>query len=313
MQFSDPHASLSDSPYDSPYGGNAGMPYMGRQPRSFRRGGGGRGGRWYLGCLGVILLILALLGFGFNWLFHWGPTMIQVGPNPTLVIESISNPHSEIFVHVGGKDGQIMIQPVRQFNLPFGLAESYQKTTDSLNVIYNLGTNVSGLFDITVPAHTNLKIDSNDAGVMVDGITGQMDLATNGGTLIVRNSTVVGPSLLRSNSGEIQASQDHLSGHVTLDNNSADSAFQGSLDPAGSYRFTNNSGSIALTLPQSIALQINASTISGSIKSSISGVKAQPAASGFTLQANLGSAPRAQLTLGSNSGNIIINEQGGLS
>ena len=131
---------------------------------------------------------------------------------------------------------------------------------------------------------------------------------SNSGTLIVKNSTLIGPSLLRSNSGEIQATQDHLNGSVTLDNNSAGITFQGTLDPAGSYRFTDNGNPIILTLPQNTSVQINASTINGSISSNIPGVKAQTATSGFTLQAGLGTTPRAQLTLYNNAGSITINE-----
>lgn len=307
MQFSDPNAGLfgAGTPYNAPYGNSDMSSLGGRRVR--RRG--------CLGCLAplvIILAIFALLDFGFGLAFHWGPTTIQVSANPTLVLESVSNPHSTIHIHAGGNSGQIVIQPVRPLNLPFGLAENYQQTSDHQTVIYDLGSNVSGIFDITVPAQTNLKIDANDASLLVDGITGQMHLETNSGTLIVNQSTIIGPSLLRSNSGKIQVTQDHLRGEVTVDNNSADTIFRGTLDPAGSYRFTGNGGSIDLTLPTNAAVQINASTISGSINSTIAGMKAQTTTSGFALQAALGTAPRAQLTLYNNAGSISINEQGGL-
>jgi hypothetical protein len=311
MQFPDPNAGLfgDGSPYDAPYA-NPGMPSMGGQPgRRFRR---------RKGCLVsslVILVILVILGFGFGFgrSIQSGPTVIPVGANPTLVVESISNPHTQIYIHAGGSNRQIAIQPIRPANIPFGLAENYQETSNHQTVIYDLGLNVSGTFDITVPAHTNLQVDGNTATVLVDGITGQMHIETLSGTLIVKQSTLIGPSLLRSNSGEIQATQDHLSGSVTLDNNSAGITFQGTLDPAGSYRFIGNGGALALTLPQNAALQINASTLTGSISSSIPGVKARASVNGFALQANLGATPRAQLTLYNNGGSITINEQGGLS
>jgi hypothetical protein len=304
MQFSDPNANLfgDGAPYNSPYG-NSG--------RGLRR----RRGRGCLGCLASIVIILAisaLISYGFGLAIHVGPTTIQVGTNPTLVIESVSNPHSQIYVHAGASNGQISIQPVRVLNLPFGLAESYQETSDHQTVIYDLGTDTSGTFDITVPAQTNLKINANDAAILVHGITGQMHLETNDGVLIVKNSTIVGPSLLRSNSGEVQVTQDHLSGSVTVDNNSAGITFQSTLDPAGTYRFTNNSGQITLTLPQSAAAQINAQTNSGSINNAIPGAKVQKLASGFALQASIGASPRAQLTLYSNDGTITVNEQGGV-
>lgn len=310
MQFPDPNAGLfsESSPYDGPYGGNAGMPYMGgRRPRR-------QGRRGCLGCVVPILVILvlfALVSYGFGLAFHWGPTTIQVGTNPTLVIEGVANPHSQLYIHAGTSNGQISIQPVRPLNLPLGLAENYQETNDHQTVIYDLGINTSGTFDITVPAQINLKVDTNNAALLVNGITGQMHLETNSGALIVKNSTIIGPSLLRSNSGDLQATQDHLNGEVTFDNNSAGITFQGTLDPAGSYRFSDNGNPITLTLPLNAALQISASTINGSINSSIPGVRAQKSNTGFALQANVGNAPRAQLTLYNNGGSITLNEQGG--
>lgn len=304
MQFSDPNAG---SPYNTPYG-NAGMPYMGGMPRRRSRSSG------CLGCLApllFILIVLVLLSFGFGWTLQWGATVIQVGANPTLVIESVHAPHTQIYIHTNGKDGQIAIQPVRPLNLPVGLAENYQETKDRQTVIYNLGTGISGVVDITVPTHTNLKIDSNDASILVNGITGQMHLETLSGLIIVKNSVLIGPSLLRSNSGDIQATQDQLSGSVVVDNNSASITFQGALEPAGNYRFTANGQPITLTVPQNTALQVSASTIRGSITSNIPGIKAQTAASGFALQASLGTGPRAQLTLYNNGGSITLNEQGG--
>lgn len=312
MQYSDPNANPFGygSPYDSPYGGSGGMPYMGGQVRR-------RGRRW--GCLGlgclvplvIAGLLFALFSFGFNWSPHTGPTVIPVGPNPTLVVESVSNAHTRLSIHAGTNNGQIIIQPPSQFN--FGGPELYQETRDHQTVIYDLDLNVSGTFDITVPAHTNLQVNASQVATTVEGITGQMHLETLNGTLTVNNDTLTGPSLLRSNSGEIHATGVHLSGQVTVDNNQAGITFQGTLDPAGSYAFSGNGGAITLTLPQNSALQINAATNSGSITSNIPGVKAQPSNSGFVLQAGVGGSPRAQLTLYNNSGSITVNEQGGLS
>jgi hypothetical protein len=176
-------------------------------------------------------------------------------------------------------------------------------------VIYNLGINTGGLFDITVPAQINLNIDTNDAAIMVDGITGHMHLETLSGSLTVKNSMIIGPSVLRSNNGTVQALQDHFNGQIVADNNKGDITLQGTLDPAGTYRLTNNGGAITLTLAPNPAIQINASVLNdGSINSNIPGLKAQTTTNGFTLLASLGTAPRAQLTLYNNGGDITINE-----
>jgi hypothetical protein len=301
MQFSDPGADFF---------GNGGMPYMGNvqmggRPVNRRR-------RGCLGCLTplvIIIIVFVVLDAGFGLSFHWGPTTIPVGASPTLILESVANAHATIYIHAGGDNGQIVIQPVRPLNIPFGLAENYQESSDHQTVIYDLGINTGGLYNITVPARINLKVDTGNTALLVDGITGQMHLETNSGSLTVKNSTIVGPSLLRSNSGIIQATGDHLNGSVVLANNKGDTTFQGTLDPTGNYSFSANDGSITLTLPQNTAAQIGATTINGgTIHSNIPGVKAQSTGNGFTLQASLGSGQRAPLTLSTNSGDITINE-----
>lgn len=304
MQFSDPNAGLFGD--GSPYG-NVGLPYRG-QRRRYR-------GRGCLGCLiplFVIAVVLALISFAWDLTINWGPTIIKVGAHPTLVIENVNNPHSQIHIHAAGSKGQIVIQPNRPLNLPFGLSESYQISNDQQTVVYDLGIDVSGIFDIAVPAQTNLKVDANNAALLVEGITGRMTLVNNSGSLTVKNCNIVGPSLIQGNSGEIQTLQDHLNGSVIFDNNSAGITFQGALDPLGNYHFTGNGGSITLTLPQNTAANIDASTLnSGSITSNFPGVKAQSSNNGFVLHANIGATPRAQLTLYNNGGSITVNGQGG--
>lgn len=301
MQYTDPDANFY---------GNGGMPYMGNGQVGRRFGN--RRGRGCLGCLTslvIIAIVFVVLDAGFGLSFHWGPTAIQVGASPTLILESVANAHATIYIHAGGDNGQIVIQPVRPLNIPLGLAEQYQESSDHRTVIYDLGINTGGLYNITVPAHITLRINTNDAALLVDGITGQMHLETNSGSLTVKNSTILGPSLLRSNSGILKAIDNHLSGSVVVENNSGDTTFRGTLDATGSYNFTANDGAITLTLPQNTAVQIGATAINGgSIISNIPGVKAQAASNGFTLQASLGSGQRAPLTLATNGGDITINE-----
>lgn len=307
MQYFDPNTGQFGN--DSSYG-NAGLPNMWEDAR--RRQLGNRRRRGYLGCIGplvVIVILFAILNFGFGLALHWGPTTIQVGANPTLIVESLANEHATVSIHAGGSDGQIVIQPVRPLNLPFGLPENYQETSDHQTVIYDLGINTGGTYDITVPAHTNLKIDTNDTAILVVGVTGTMHLETNSSSLTVEKSTVIGPSLLRSNDGAIQITQDLLNGPIVVDDNMGDITFQGTLDPAGDYSFSDNGGAITLTLAQNTAVLVTATaTNGGSIHSNIAGVKAQTSAAGFTLQASLGTDPHAPLTLSNNGGDITIDE-----
>jgi hypothetical protein len=311
MQFSDPNANLfgDGTPYGSPGAsspyGNMNMPYMGQTVRRRRR-------RGCLGCLILLLfvvLLLAGIAFAWNITIIEGPTVIKVGAHPTLIIESASNPRSVIHIHTGAS-GQIAIQPLRPLNLPFGPPETYQVSSDQQTIIYDLAPTLSGIFDITVPPQTDLKIDANDASVLIEGVSGQMALVTNSGLLTVQHCHVQGPSLLRNNSGVINVLHDQFSGSVDIDNNSGDLTFQGGLDAAGTYHFTENGGLLTVTLPVNSAAHIDASTPNGSIISSLPGTKVQQGASGSELHTDLGTAPRGQLTLYNNGARIMVNEQG---
>lgn len=302
MQFSDPNPEIS-----------RGSPFR-RQQRQrvpFRR---------YIGCLSTLLilaLIIALIGFIWNLSITWGATVIQVGAHPTLIVKSegynpsVINP-TVIHIHSGGSNGQIVLKTTRPLNIPFGFSEIYQVSSDHRTVIYDVDPTATGTFDITVPAQTDLKVDTNSAILQVEDVTGQMVLTTNSGALTLKNAHVSGPSLLRSNTGAISALQDQLSGSVTMENSDAAITFQGSLDPFGVYRFTGYDKPISVTVPQSTAMHIDATTINkGTITSNFPGVKAQSLYSGFDLHTDVGAAPRAVLSLHSNGGSITINQQEG--
>lgn len=259
----------------------------------------------------IVLLFLALVGFGWNITITWGPTVVKVGPNPTLLVESASNLRSLIHIHAGQTPGQIVFHPVRPFDWPLGAPEIYQETGDQRSVIYDVSTDVAGTFDIGVPARTNLKVDTNRASLLVEGITGQMTLNVISGTLTVRNSTILGPSLLQENSGELHVLQDQLRGAVALDTTAAGLTFQGSLAPAGTYHITGNGSPINLTLEPLTSVHIDATTNAGSIASNLAGARIQTTDIGFALHMDIGAPPRAQLSIDNNGGSITINGPGG--
>lgn len=290
--------------------GRGALPFPGRV-LTRRRGFQGPGG-CLLGTLVVTLLALALVSFAWNIMIGWGPTFVAVKESPTLIVESVSNLRAVIHIHAGNTGGHIILRPVRPLDWPFGPPEVYQETSDLRTVVYDVSTDVAGTFDLTVPARINLKVDANRASVLVEGITGQMALNVISGTLTVRDSTILGPSLLRDDSGEIHAINDQLRGSVALDDISAGITFQGSLAPAGSYQFTGNGSPITLSFGSQTSAHIDATTNNGSIASNLPGAGVQATVNGFALHLDIGSPPRAQISLYNNGGSITINEQGGV-
>lgn len=290
MQFP---ASNADIYGQNPFGNGRNMAAQQRARQSPLRG--------CLGCLAPVLILVCLGGvvsilFGVRLI--GGPTVIQVGSHPTLIVESDAYSNLVIdkpvlHIHAGGPSGQILIYPHHLLGIPFGFPEIYHEASDHQTVIYdyNAQPNATGTFDITVPAQTNLKVDTDNWSVQVEGITGQMVLTSNGGDLTVTNCHLSGPSLLRDNSGAI--------------------SLQGLLDPTGTYQLANNSGPITATLPQSAHVHIDAATTSGAITSTVPQTKVQQGTSGANLHTNVGTVPRAGLALSNNSGSITINDQGG--
>ncbi len=277
-------------------GRNRDMPPLGMERR--RRQNPLRG---YLGCLTLLLCLVGISGLAsalFGFPLITGPTVIQVSSHPTLIVESETYTDSVINkpvirIHTGEQNGQILIQSHRLLGLPFGFAEKYWESSDHETVIYDYSSmpRATGIFDITVPAQTNLKIDTNSWGVQVEGMTGQMVLTSNGGDLTVTNCHLSAPSLFRDNSGAI--------------------SFQGSLEGNGAFQFNDNGGPITATLPQNANVHIDAVTNSGTMTSHVPQLRVQSNYNGFELHGNIGTTPDAGLTLSNNSGPIVINEQGG--
>lgn len=315
MQFSDPNAGNYGA---NPYGNVAGPFTPGMQRQRWQRSG--RRGGCNIGCLSTILVLAllgALIGFLFNIVVVWGGTTIQVAASPTLIIQNQSYNNSLVnqsivHIHAGEANDQIHISPIHLLNIPFGLQELYRISGDRRTVIYDIGANLPGTMDITVPTHTNLIIDTNSTTFEIEGITGRMFLSANNGELIVKGCHLTNSSVLSGNSGMITVTDSQLSSSVTIENNTAAISFQGSLEPGGLYQFASNGKPIVLTLPQNAGLHIDATTLNnGTITSNIPEAKAQSLYSGFELHIDSGSAPRASLSLYNNGGPITINEQGG--
>src|SRR5581483_2580347 len=142
------------------------------------------------GCLIPLLLLItfgtATVLFG-STVLAIGPTTITVSSHPTLILNNDTYNNAPIIhIHPSAIRNQI---------------------TDGNTVIVDANTVESRLLDITVPATTSLKISTNTGNIEVDGISGQMVLLTNGGSIIVTNSTLTNDSLINANTSAIKVLQ----------------------------------------------------------------------------------------------------------
>ena len=248
------------------------------------------------GCLPYFITLLVLAGIGAGIAFAvfgtvnpgtgintigsksgvqiGGPTTITVGAQPKILIDRNSGA-----VHVSaGQNGKVTIQATGN---TFGDGITYQKSGNTIT--FNLDTVETDNVNLTVPQQTDLDITTNDGDITVDGVSGQISLSTNGSSLTATHVTFMGTSKMDVNGGNI--------------------TFNGALDPASNDVFDNNDGIIGLTFPANGAFHVDASA-NGDDK--IVSDFAEIAVSGDEAHGDVGSAPRAQVTVTTNAGSIHV-------
>ncbi|HEU5229427.1 MAG TPA: DUF4097 family beta strand repeat-containing protein [Ktedonobacteraceae bacterium] len=250
------------------------------------------------GCL-ISLLLLITLGTGIVFfagtILAIGPTTITVSSHPLLILNNDTyNNAPTIHIHSGARGNQIVLQPA---SFPFHFVLPYDQTPDHSTLIVDTNAVASQLLDITVPATTDLKISTNSGNIEVNGVSGQMVLLSNGGSITVTNSILSNASLLNANTGMIKVLQSTLSGPVTFSNNQGTTIFAGSIAAQGNYQFLSNQGAIDVTLPRTASFHIDAEVTNGSITADFPGVQVQQSA----IHDDVGTPPRAQLTLQNNA------------
>src|SRR5581483_460517 len=139
-----------------------------------------------LGCL--IFMVVLIAGLAFLIYAYQTGTRISTKPHPTLVVTSCTG---SIHIQAGKAADQITIEG---FTFP-----PYQLDQTSNTVTLNDCNRT-----IVVPAQTDLKINADTIDVI--GVSGQMQLETNGGTITLAQATLEGQSSLQNNGGPVRFS-----------------------------------------------------------------------------------------------------------
>jgi len=169
------------------------------------------------------------------------------------------------------------------------MAARFSDTVDVVRLTtVNLFTSPSVDIDATVPSAANLHLKTNTGGIDVTGISGQMSL--------------------RSDTGSIAATQAVLAASSQLSTNTGTVTFDGAIGPQGSYQFVTDTGSVNVTLPGTPAFHVDASTNTGSVWTDFPGLMVQhPSLTSSEMHADVGSTPQATLTLRTNTGSISLH------
>ncbi|HJT59717.1 MAG TPA: hypothetical protein VJ761_24625 [Ktedonobacteraceae bacterium] len=218
-----------------------------------------------------------------------------VSANPTLII---NNDTGSLHVRAGSSASDVTIQATRHSGL-WGNANditvSYAQDTEGNTITVNVGrtsgsnifTTSSVDFDVAVPSSTTLQLKTNTGSIDVSGISGQMVLTSNTGSITANNGAASGNTQLITNTGSV--------------------TFNGSIASSGTYQFQTNTGSVNVALPGDSNFHVEASTDTGTISTNFSGVNVHPRQfTGVDAQGVVGNAPGATVTLRTNTGSINL-------
>ena len=265
-----------------------------------------RPSNWPWIVLTFVLLFMLLIGTALFLLSSLGYTSagsvtqtqhFAVSPHPTLVL---NNDTGTIQVRAGGTGLDASIQATVHHGLwgnPNDIYVNYAQDTASNTVTVNVvrlnDANFFGPgsvdFALTVPGTTTLHLKTNTGSIVVSGVSGQM--------------------VLTSNTGSVEALGGALGGNSALVTNTGSITFTGAIGSSGTYQFQTNTGSVNVTLPGESVFHLDASTDTGSINTDFAGVTVlHRQIMGADAQGDVGSAPQATISLKTNTGSITLNQ-----
>jgi DUF4097 and DUF4098 domain-containing protein YvlB len=262
--------------------------------------------RWPWIVLALLLVFLLLTGgaffivsiLGYNFAGNTNSVTetqhFSVSANPTLVLNNDTGS-----MHVrAGSGNEVSIQATKHSgpggnlnDVKVNYTQDREGNTVTVNVdrltnaSFSWSTSVD--FEITVPSAAILQLKTNSGDIDVSGVSGQMVLSSNTGSIQASDGTVSGKSELITNTGSI--------------------TFNGSVDRSGTYRFETNTGSVNVTLPSESVFHLDASTDTGSINTNFAAVLVQHRQFvGADAHSDVGSAPQATISLKTNTGSINL-------
>src|SRR2546421_6582390 len=219
--------------------------------------------------LKIIILLIILGGIAFFVYKLQTGNVIPVDTGATLFIDECTG---YVHVHASTSTNQVVIQGLGGIFVPSSHAQ------DSDTIIIN-GCNL----DMTVPASINLKINADEIDVF--GVSGQMNLTTNGGSIVLV--------------------QDTLKGKSVLDNNGGATIFQGSIDNAANSAFSSNGGSLDISLPNDASFRLKIAGIVDTLTTNLPGLTVTDTNGPGV---NVGASSQAMLTLDVNGSSVILHK-----
>ena len=295
---------FNDDPREQPWQGAIPEQMYGEklQPQRRKR----RGPRGCIIAVVATLILLSLIGTGIGFAItrfgglSFGPGITEshifkVSSSPQLVID---DPTGEVTIHSGEAGNTVSISATKLAEgfggNPNNIHVNYTESSDNKTVTVTVdnGPRFIGLpsvnLDITVPSAIDLNLTSNTGGIDVKGVTGQMSL--------------------QSNTGSITAERDNLTGSSTLKTDTGSVRFNGTIAQNSDYVFSTNTGSVNVTLPSDSSFHVDAKTDTGSFNSDFPVSNTNKQGLGNEVHSDVGSSPTSTITLTTDTGSINLDQ-----
>lgn len=184
-------------------------------------------------------------------------------------------------------------------------------------------------YDITVPVGVSVTVTTATAPITVEGISGDLNLSSDTGQVTVRNVSkihvhvrgVTAPvNLSHISNGHVEVTStggtvqlvDVVGPLVSVGTGSGNISYRGDCSGGGEYRLTTHSGTIDVSLPETVSVDLSARSVSGLVQNDFPlQEKSHPVfvpktGSSFAGTSNSGSS---SLELQSFSGRIRVKKQ----
>jgi flagellar basal body-associated protein FliL len=198
-------------------------------------------------------------------------------------------------VHSGGEPNQVVVQATKHssglLGNPAKAAVQYEQNNEKnrISVKSRSGWHILGNnsvdIDITVPRMADLELKTEAGSIIVSDVRGQMNLASDAGSVKATGVMLRGDSRLKTDAGTI--------------------TFSGSLHSTGAYTMTTDAGSVNVTLPAEASFRVDAKTDVGSINSHFP-LTVQRDFPGAKARGEVGPGPYPTLKLRTDVGSINV-------
>jgi hypothetical protein len=283
------------------------------QPEPVKEQPPGRGRRWFIIAMVLVLLLIG----GVAWVLVNLPSSslvvptsnkktstFTVGVHPQVVVQNDvgitqitgSSTSNEVTITESKWNtiGMINLDDIRVSSV-----KSVDGNTITVTVARLHGTsdsNATGVnLDITVPHSTELSLVSTRGSIEVTGVRGQMMLKSNTGDIQVTASILNGSSILATQTGSL----DFNGTTVATDANGT-----------CTYQFLTILGPIRIALARNSAFDLDASNRYGVIESNVQGMTKRLGPTQFEAHGSVGNPPRAHVIVMSRIGSIQVNTVG---